>query len=220
MIPMFTSGGFGVPDYQWVAAFVARIAPWLGGGSNGDVSRNQTGLVVQDVMAPRDRAYWMDYATRDAMLKSGVSTWQVNRNGDVTIDKIVTHQQSTNGAPDTTFRDIQAVYQVTYALKKFRADLAYEHANKALAQENPSNLDAITTPKDIRATLFHTYQSMPGVLKNSTSVLPYIVVSIDQDNPNRVNAQLPMDRVNALDIFAGLANVYSQFTTSAATASL
>jgi phage tail sheath gpL-like len=50
--------------------------------------------------------------------------------------------------------------------------------------------------------------------------MPYIVVTIDQDNPNRVNAQLPMDRVNALDIFAGLATVYSQFTTSAAMASL
>lgn len=220
MIPALAGGGLGTPDYQWVAAFVARIAPWLGGGANGDVSRNQTGLVVQDVLAPRDRTYWMDYATRDAMLKNGVSTWSVNRNGDVTIDKIITQQQTTNGAPDTTFRDIQAVYQVTYALKKFRADLSYEHSNKALAQDNPANLDAITTPKDIKATLFHTYQSMPGVLKNSVSVLPYIVVSIDQDNPNRVNAQLPMDRVNSLDIFAGLANIYSQFLTSAATASL
>jgi phage tail sheath gpL-like len=220
MIAQFSAGGFGTPDYMWVAAQVGRIAAWLGGGANGDVSRNQTGLVVQDVLAPRDRAYWMDYATRDAMLKNGVSTWNVNRNGDVVIDKIITHQQTTNGAPDTTFRDIQAVYQVIYALKKFRADLAYEHSNKALAQENPSNLDAISTPKDIRATLFHTYQSMPGVLKNSASVLPYIVVTIDQDNPNRVNAQLPMDRVNALDIFAGLATVYSQFTTSAAMASL
>ncbi|NLS02320.1 hypothetical protein HGP14_02910 [Rhizobium sp. P32RR-XVIII] len=220
MIPMLSGGGLATPEYQWVSAFVARIAPWLGGGANGDVSRNQTGLVVQDVLAPRDRNYWMDYATRDAMLKNGVSTWSVNRNGDVTIDKIITHQQTTDGAPDTTFRDIQAVFQVTYALKKFRADLAFEHANKALAQDNPSNLDAVTTPKDIRATLFHTYQSMPGVLKNAIAVLPSIVVTIDQDNPNRVNAQLPMDRVNALDIFAGLATVYSQFTTSAATASL
>jgi phage tail sheath gpL-like len=79
----------------------------------------------------------MDYATRDAMLKNGVSTWNVNRNGDVVIDKIITHQQTTNGAPDTTFRDIQAVYQVIYALKKFRADLAYEHSNKALGAGKP-----------------------------------------------------------------------------------
>ncbi|MDI7864299.1 hypothetical protein MRS76_20380 [Rhizobiaceae bacterium n13] len=220
MIPMLSGGGNATPDYIWVSAFVARISPWLGGGANGDVSRNQTGLVVLDVAAPRERGYWMDYATRDVLLKGGVSSWSVDRSGSVTIDKIVTHQQTTNGAPDTTFRDIQSVFQVTYALKKFRADLAYEHSNKALAQDNPTNLEAITTPRDIRATLFHTYQSMPGVLKNAAAVLPYLVVTIDQDNPNRVNAQIPMDRVNALDIFAGLANVYSQFTSSAATASL
>lgn len=211
MVPMFAGGGFGVPDYQWVSAMIARISAWLGGGSNGDVSRNQTGLVVEDVLSPRDRVYWMDYATRDAFLKNGVSTWSVNRNGDVTIDKIITHQQTTNGAPDTTFRDIQRVFQLTYALKKFRADLAYEHANKALADENPANLAAISTVRDIKATLYHSYRSMPGVLENDTAALEAMVVTRDTENPNRVNACLPLDFVNALDIFAALARVYSQF---------
>lgn len=57
---------------------------------------------------------------------------------------------------------------------------------------------------------------MPGVLKNAAAVLPSINVTIDADNPNRVNCALPLDRVNALDIFSGLARVYSQFTTQAA----
>lgn len=211
MIPRFASGGFAEPDYIWVAAFVARVAGWLGGGSNGDVSRNQTGLIVEGISAPRDRAYWMDYATREAFLKNGMSTWAVNRNGDVTIDKLITHQQTTNGAPDTTFRDLQRPFQLTYALKAFRAALAYEHGNKALADSNPSNLAAISTPRDILATLFHTYQGMPGVLENADTALQQIVVVRDTDNPNRVNVSLPLDFVNALDIFAGLARVYSQF---------
>lgn len=211
MIPMFSNGGFAVPDYQWVAAFVARVSAWLGGGANGDVSRNQTGLVVEDVIAPRDRLYWMDYPTRNALLQNGVSTWSVNRNGDVTIDKLVTHQQTTNGAPDTTFRDVQRVFQLTYALKRFRTDLAYEHSNKAIADDNPGNLEAISTVRDIKATLYHSYRSMRGVLENAAAALEAMVVTRDTDNPNRVNARLPMDFINALDIFAGLARVYSQF---------
>lgn len=211
MIPMFSSGGFAVPDYQWVAAFVARVSAWLGGGANGDVSRNQTGLVVEDVLAPRDRLYWMDYPTRNAILQNGVSTWSVNRNGAVTIDKLVTHQQTTSGAPDTTFRDVQRVFQLTYALKKFRADLAYEHSNKAIADDNPGNLEAISTVRDIKATLYHSYSSMRGVLENAAAALEAMVVTRDADNPNRVGARLPMDFINALDIFAGLARVYSQF---------
>lgn len=215
MIPRFASGGFAEPDYIWVAAVVGRIAAWLGGGSNGDVSRNQSGLIVEGLSAPRDRAYWMDYATRDAMLKNSVSTWNVNRSGQVTIDKIITQQQTTNGAPDTTFRDIQTVYQLTYALKKFRADLAFEHSNKAIANSNPQNLDAITTVKDIKATLFHSYKQMSGVLENSEAALLAMVVERDADNPNRVNMRLPLDVVNPLDILAGLATVYGQFRDAA-----
>lgn len=215
MIPRFLSGGFAEPDYIWVAAVVGRIAAWLGGGSNGDVSRNQSGLVVEGLSAPRDRGYWMDYATRDAMLKNGVSTWNVNRSGQVTIDKIITQQQTTNGAPDTTFRDIQTVFQLTYALKKFRADLAFEHSNKAIANTNPLNLDALTTVKDIKATLFHSYKQMAGVLENSEQALLNMVVERDADNPNRVNMRLPLDVVNPLDILAGLATVYGQFRDAA-----
>lgn len=209
-IPRFASGGFAQPDYLWVAAFVARIAPWFGGGANGDVSRNQTGLVVEGISAPRLRAYWMDYAARDVFLKNGLSTWSVNRNGDVQIDKIITHAQTTHGAPDTTFRDIQKIAQMIYALRRFRAALAYEHSTKAISDDNPSNLDAITTVKDIRDTLYHTYQAMPGVLENAAWALENMSVVRDADNPNRVNVVLPLDMVNPLDIFAGLAKIYSQ----------
>jgi phage tail sheath gpL-like len=211
-IPRFASGGFAEPDYAWLAAFVASIAPWFGGGANGDVSRNQTGLVVEGLSPPRDRAYYMnDYATRDAFLKSGLSTWLISRGGDVQIDKIVTHQQTTSGMPDTTFRDIQKIGQMIYALRKFRAALAYEHSNKAIADDNPDNLDAITTPKAIRDTLYHTYKEMSGVLENADTALENITVVRDTDNPNRVNVVLPLDFVNPLDIFAGLAKIYSQF---------
>lgn len=211
MIARFSSGGFAEPEYEWLAAQVARVLPWLGSGANGDVSRNQSGLVVEGLSAPRDRAYWMDYETRDPLLKSGVSTWSIDRGGRVMIDKIVTNHQTTNGAPDTTFRDVQRVYQLMYALKKFRADLAFEHSNKAIADSNPDNLPAIVTVKDIRATLYHSYRQMSGVLENAEAALQVISVTRDADNPNRVNVDLPLDFVNALDIFAGLARVYSQF---------
>lgn len=216
LIPRFAAGGNAEPDYEFVAGAIGRIAPWLGGGSNGDVSRNQTGLVIDGVSAPRDRAYWPEHATRDAFLKNGVSTWKVSRTGEVVIDKIITQQQTTNGAPDTTFRDIQRVFQITYALKKFRADLAAQHSNKALRDDNPDNLDAITTVKDIKATLVHSYQEMTGVLENANAAIEAMVVVRDKENPNRVNIHLPLDFVNPLDIFAGLAVANSQINTTIA----
>ncbi|WP_176083121.1 phage tail sheath subtilisin-like domain-containing protein [Martelella sp. HB161492] len=209
-ISMLANGGNATPEYLRVACVVGTIAEWLGGGSSGDVSRNQTGLVVQDVAAPRDRAYWMDYATRNVLLKNGVSTLTVDGSGDVTIDKIITQGMTTDDVPDTTFRDIQVPYQLTYALKKFRADLASEHGNKAIADDNPGNLDAISTVKDIKATLYHSAAGMPGVIENPATFLSNLVVTRDSENANRVNASLKIDVVNPLDIFAGVAKIYSQ----------
>lgn len=213
MIPQFSGGGNATPDYEFVAGLVSRIAPFLGSGADGRVSINHTGLVVDGVKAPRDRAYWPDYGTRDALLKNGVSTWSVDRSGNVVIDKIITQQQTTNNVPDTALRDIQAVYQITYALKYFRAQLAYEHSNKAIANDNPGNLPSISTPRDIRATLVHASMELArrGVLEVSSEIIDALTVTRDNDNPNRVNIALPLDRVNPLDIFAGLARVYAQF---------
>ena len=206
LIPlMAAAAGMARPDYEFVSAVVARISPLLDGGSNGLVSVNQSGLEVIDMIAPRDRDYWPDYATRDSFLKNGVSTWKVDRSGNILIDKIITQQQSTNGVPDTALRDIQAVFQTTYALKYFRAQLAFEHSNKAIVDDNPANLDALRTPRDIRATLVNSTIELQqrGVLEASNAVLDQITVTRNAGNPNRVDIVLPMDRANPLDIFAG-----------------
>ncbi|MBB3965950.1 hypothetical protein [Rhizobium metallidurans] len=211
MIPILSNSGMATPDYEFVAAVVGRIAALLGSGADGRVSVNQTGLKVEGVLAPRDRTYWPGYATRDAFLKNGVSAWKVNTSGDVLIDKVITQQQTTNNVPDTVFRDIQAVYQITYALKFHRTALANEHSNKAIVDDNPANNANLRTPKDIKATLVNsTVQlQMRGVVEASQDLLDQIAVTRDNDNRNRVNIVLPIDRANPLDIFAGLARVYA-----------
>src|SRR5690606_38240993 len=90
VLPVIASSNAPQPLWQWAAAIVARIVPWLSDGATGNVSRNQTGLAVEGLLPPRDRAGWLDYATRDAFLGSGLSTWKVNTGGDVVIDKIIT----------------------------------------------------------------------------------------------------------------------------------
>ena len=212
LLPIIAGGGNGTPDYEVVAAEFSRALPMLGSGSDGRVSANQSGLVVSGVLAPRDRNYWPDYPTRNAWLQNGVSAWKVDRSGDVIIDKLITQQQTTNGVPDTALRDIQAVYQLTYALKFIRAQLAYEHSNKAIADDNPANLDSIVTVRDIKATIVHSCIALSrrGVLEFDNDIAGQITVTRNLDNPNRVDIILPMDRVNPLDIFAGLARVYAQ----------
>lgn len=212
LFPIISGGGNATPEYEMVTAAISRALPMLGSGSDGRVSANQSGLVVSGAAAPRDRNYWPDYPTRNAWLQNGVSSWKIDRSGDVIIDKIITQQQTTSGVPDTALRDIQAVYQLTYALKFIRAQLAYEHSNKAIADDNPANLSTLVTVRDIKSTLVHACidLSRRGVLEFDNDIAGQIAVTRNLDNPNRVDIVLPIDRVNPLDIFAGLARVYAQ----------
>lgn len=218
LLPRLSGGGDATPPWVWAAALAARVVPWLSDGATGNVSRNQTGLVVEGVVAPRDRTRWLnDYATRDAFLGSGLSTYGVNGAGQVTIDKLVTMQRTDGaGNVDTTFRDVQAIGQVVYALRRFRARLQAEHGQKAIANDNPGNLLALTTVTDIKATMVATYREMPGVLENAAAFVEALDVERNGDNPNRVDIYAPLDRVNPLDVMAGNARIYSQLMQQAA----
>lgn len=212
-IPRPASASIPQPPWQWVAGMVARIVPWLSDGALGNVSRNQTGLDVVGLSPPRTRSTWYGYAARDTLLRSGASTWKVDQAGRVLIDKIITTQRTTNGVTDTTFRDIQKIGQIVYALRNFRTRLTIEHGQKAIADDNPGNVGAISTPRDIAATFMHTYQQMvlSGVLENPVQAAEQLQVKRNVDNPNRVDIYAPLDMVNPLDIIAANAVIYSQF---------
>lgn len=212
-LPLLTGGSTPHPDWMWAAGIVARIVPWLSDGTNGNVSRNQTGLTVPGLAPPRDRSKWLDYATRDSLLGSGISTWKVDSGGNVVIDKIITTYRTTGGVTDTTFRDIQAMGQLMYALRKFRADLTFEHGQKAIADANPGALVSLSTTRDIKATWLHSYQEMTltGVLENVAQAAEITKVVRNADNANRVDIFGPIDRVNPLDIIAANAVLYAQF---------
>lgn len=216
-IARVAGGGYAQPSWQFTAAYAARIVPWLSDGANGNVSRNQTGLQLVGIAAPRDRAYWPNYASRNAWLVSGLSTWKVARGGSVVIDKAITTQRTFLGVPDTTFRDIQKIGQLVYSLRRFRARLTYEHGQKAIADDNPGNIDTISTTRDIKATMVHTYRELvnSGVLENVVGFGDLVDVTRDADNKNRVNIVAPLDHVNPLDIIAANAVVYSQYRAAA-----
>lgn len=214
VLPRIAAAGNATPPWVFAAAVTAKIVPWLSDGATGNVSRNQTGLVVEGVKAQRTRSTVPTYASRNTLLRSGISSMLVTGDGKVAIDKIITtYQKDANSQPDEVFRDIQSIGQLVAILRTFRADLSYEHGQKALADENPGGLGAISTPKSIKATLVHSAQRLEanGVLENARGFADRLIVKRNTDNANRVDILAPIDRVNALDVIASNAQLYSQY---------
>jgi phage tail sheath gpL-like len=217
--PTFTGGinGSPHPSWLWVTGFSARLQPWLSDCVTGNVSRNQTGLVVQGVLPPRDPSLWPNYSGRNTLVNSGISTFQVGADGSLQIDKVVTtYRTGIGGQPDTIFRDIQKMYQTAGTLKYFRAQLAAEQGNKSIVDENPQGLEALTTTLDIKASFVHAYVSLPGVLDDAKSFGSQLVVARNNSNRDRVDVFCPLVMNNPLDILASNATIYAQFPTALA----
>lgn len=216
-VPMFSDAGNETPPWAWVTGMICRTTNWLSDGVTGGVSRNQTGLVCETLRAPRVRSTWPNYSTRDTFLKIGISSWKVDSAGRVVIDKIITHHQTEKGAPDVVFRDIQSIAQTIYALRKFRARLAFEHGQKIAADDNPGDLLSISTTRDVDATMIHTHAELVrgGVLENTTRFAQLSRVERNDGNANRYDIHAPIDRANPLDIIAANATIYSQYRDAA-----
>lgn len=213
IIPRFASGGNFRPGYLWAAAIAARIAPWLSDDSTGNAARNQTNLVIEGLTAPRDPTRWPIYATRNALLASGISTWSVTSDGRVAVDKIITTSRlGAAGQPDVTFRDIQTIAITMHVVRILRFYALNEHGQKAIADENPDDIGAISTPADIRATLIHAYEDCRrrGLVEDVAWFASNVVVERAVGQPNRVNVLAPVDVVNPLDVFAANTRIYAQ----------
>ncbi len=195
------------PAYEWLGAMFGRVLGWLTDATNGNAARNQSDLVAEGVRPPRARADWLSaYGTRNALLQSGISTWKVNGAGEVVIDKLITmRRQNAAGQPDVTFRDVQTMAIAFLSLIYLRAGLSYRHANRSIADSNPNNIAALTTPADIKADMITLYADLVarGLMENLSAFAAALVVERDRDNRSRVNIGANnMDVVNPLDILA------------------
>ncbi len=208
------------PAYLWVAGVAGRVAGWLFDTVLGNVSRNQTGLSVLGLKGPSDRTQLDNYTGRNTLLTSGISSLAVDPYGNVNIDKIITtYRTGASGQPDTVFRDINSIYQVAGSLKYLRAVLAQAHGQKSIADSNPGNLAAISTPADIKGTFIIGYEELcrRGVLENADTFSRLITVARDSANRARVNVAAPLDRISPLDILAANATIYTAFPAVATT---
>jgi len=202
------------PIWEWIAGICGVVAPWLSDTVTGNVSRNQTGTIVQGLRGPRDRSTLRNYSARNTLLNSGISTFNMDVSGNVTVDKIVTtYRVGISGQPDTVFRDIQSIYQAAGSLAYIRAIVEQAHGRKAFAADNPGNLGAISTPSDIKSTFIAAYTQLvlQGVLQDVDGFSRNIVVQANAENPNRCDVLAPLERVNPLDILATNATFYQQY---------
>ncbi|WP_022722946.1 phage tail sheath subtilisin-like domain-containing protein [Rhodopseudomonas sp. B29] len=216
-------GGQRSPTPEWEIAASAAGMACAHLGTAPEVSRPLQSLVLPGVLPPRDRSLWWDTNDRQALYADGIAATKVRADGLVTIDRMVTtYQTADSGVPDSTFRDVETMFQLMYVARYFRTAVSNKHARQALADDNPFNLPQIATPKSVRDTLVHAYNDLValGVCENAGLFAQYLVVERDPLDANRLNAYLPVDVVNQLRVFAANITAFLQYGTPSGTAAV
>jgi phage tail sheath gpL-like len=202
------------PEWEWTAALAGKASAHLGDAP--EVSRPLQTLTLDGVLPPRDRGVWWDIVDRQALYADGIAGYKVRSDGIVAIDRIVTtYQKTAAGVGDGTFRDVETMFQLMFAVRYFKTSVSNRHSRQALADDNPFNLAEIATPKSIRNTLVHAYNDLValGVLEKGDLFSTYVNVERDPNDANRVNAYLPVDVVNQLRVFAANVTAFLQYQT-------
>lgn len=203
------------PPWEWAAWLGALAVQHL--STAPELSRPLQFLPAVGILPPESRATWFDTDDRQSLYAAGIAGYRVARDGTVQIDRLVTtYKTNAQDVPDATFRDIETMAQGMFTSRYFRSAVSNAHGRQALADENPQNVAAIVTPRDIRNTLIHAYEDLValGVTEKPEVFARSVVVERDPSNPNRVNAFIPADMVNQLRIFAANITAFLQYNTA------
>lgn len=202
------------PAHVWAAAVAGRVARHLSDAGNGEISRPLHSLELVGVRGPWSRDDAWTTAERQTFYFDGISGWKLSPDGRVLIDRITTtYKRNPAGGTDWTYLNINQVAQAMFASRYFRTAVATEHGRKAAAATNPYELQAISTPRDVRATIVHAYRDLErlGVVENSRAFAEAVIVERNAQDADRYDAYVPLDVVNQLHVVAANITLFRQY---------
>jgi phage tail sheath gpL-like len=191
--------------YIWAAAMAAKANLHLTSTVGAEASRPLHTLPLEGVIAPRVIADRWSTTERQSLYVAGMSGWKADRSGVVRIDRVrTTRTRNDAGLLDESWSDINTMYQNMIFARRMRAAVVADHGRKALADDNPFAIQGIATPRDIRNTIVSAYLQLvqEGLVENIQGFESALIVEREPTDATRVNAYLPADFVNQLNVVA------------------
>jgi phage tail sheath gpL-like len=195
--------GSPTPSYEIAAALTGATAIWI----TNDPARPYRGLPLKGVLAPLPTNRFV-LSEQNTLLYSGVSTYEVDNGGTVTIQSLATtYQRNSVGGFDPSYYKPNTILTVSVLRTDLVNHIKQRYQGYKLANDGTrvASGNSLVTPSDIRAAVLdraRIWESM-GLLESYDDFAKTLIVDRSSTNPNRVDCQLFPDLVNQFDIFAG-----------------
>lgn len=200
------------PVWEYVAAYGARNAVFI----KADPARpTQTGQLLGILPAPASSRFIKD--ERESLLHAGIATSMVDSGGTVLIERaITTYQKNAFGQADPSYLDSETMHQLATIIRRLRAVVTQKYSRHKLAKDGTvfGAGQAIITPKVARGEITAEYKVMEqlGLVENYKLFNQYLIVEVNETDPNRLDVLFPPDLVNQLRVFAVLAQFRLQYS--------
>lgn len=187
------------PAWIWAA----KLGGWVAFWSHQHPARPYKGLILKGIKPPPTR---FTNAERRILLSNGGSTWTINANGEVVLERIVTmYQENAGGIDDEVWMDIttpKTFSRIRYDDNAYLTTLYFGAEGKILTEndEAAAKSDVLVTPKTIDAS--SKARAQLWIENGWVSEVIQIRSEIDANDPTRVNRLMSLDITNPLMILA------------------
>ncbi len=190
------------PAWEVAAIYAAAVIQAAG----EDPARPFQTLPLAGIQAPVPTARF-SRAERELLLRDGISTWTVDANGGLRLERpITTYQTDSAGAEDPAYYDLNTLLTISYLRKSLQHRISTKYPRHKLGNDgtNYAPGQPIVTPKVLRAELVALFRDWEaaGLVENVDQFKADLQIERDASDPNRVNAIIPPDIINQFRVFA------------------
>lgn len=202
VVPVGVSGGLD-PSYEWasvqgtVCAFYSKQDP---------ASPLQT--LALPGLKPPDISNRFTLEERNLLLFNGHGTWNVDDGGVVRMERVITsYRKNVSGFDDDSYLNLETMKTMAYLRYDTRALIAQRYPRHKLAEDGTAfgRGQNVVTPDVARNTLIGRFSLWEehGLVQDMAQFKRDLIVELDGNNPDRLNAYIPPKTIRQFRIFAG-----------------
>jgi len=192
--------GSPTPPYEWAGALAGVVSA----AANTDPARPYQTLALRGVLPP-DEGSRFTLDERNLLLFDGISTFTVDADGTVRLERLITTYQTNDaGSEDTSYLNANRLHTLSFLRASFRTRFATKYPRHKLGSDGTryGPGQAILTPKAAKAeavALFREWEAL-ALVENVDQFKADLVVERNADDPDRLDFLLPPDLVDQLRI--------------------